>query len=139
MEKFNWSSDYGVGVAEIDEQHKYFFNIANELIDLADRDETSKEELFTLLGKLGDYALYHLGTEEEYFDKFEYPDTAPHRAAHDNYRETIKRYLSDIRDENADVPGIAKKAALYSSGWLAGHIIGMDQMYSTFFNEHGLN
>lgn len=138
MEKFNWTDGYSVGVEEIDTQHKHFFEIANDLVALADSEAPEKDHLFALLGKLGNYALYHMSTEEEYFEKYDYPDVAPHIAAHDTYREVIKQYLSDIRADDADVPTLAKKAALYSSSWLASHITGMDQQYSRFFNEHGL-
>lgn len=138
MEKFNWTDAYSVHVEEIDEQHRHFFEIANELIGLAENDPADKEHLFALLGKLGNYALYHLSTEEEYFEKYDYPDVAPHIAAHESYRTAIKQYLEDVRAEDADVPALAKKAAFYSSSWLAEHITGMDQRYSAFFNERGL-
>lgn len=138
MITFTWAPSYSVGIAEIDEQHQYFFSIANDIIKLADKKDSSKDELFTLLGKLGDYAMYHLSTEEEYFTKFEYPDVAPHIEAHNRFRTEIKKYLVDVREADVDVRGLAMKAALFSNDWLSGHILTMDKLYTKFFNEHGL-
>ena len=42
--KFVWTEKYSVNVAEIDEQHKEFINICNDLLTLAESETFTKEE-----------------------------------------------------------------------------------------------
>jgi hemerythrin-like metal-binding protein len=134
---FTWKEEFSVGVEEIDEQHKTFFQIADEIIALVEKG-AEKDVLMALLGRLNDYAFYHLGTEEDYFDKFDYPDVAPHVAAHNEYRKLMRAYFEKIRKNELDLDQAAKEIALFSTEWLSKHIIGMDKQYTAFFNEHGL-
>ncbi|MFA5083782.1 MAG: bacteriohemerythrin [Candidatus Paceibacterota bacterium] len=137
MEKIIWTEEYSVGIQEIDEQHKHFFGIVNSVLDLTGETPT-KEEIFEVLEKLGDYAFYHFSTEERFFDKFHYPSAVGHIAAHNQYRETIKKYFDEIRSEGADVPELARKIALSSGNWLIGHILEVDRKYTIYFHEQGL-
>ncbi len=137
MNKFIWTEEYSVGIKTIDEQHRRFFEIANSIIDLGEKN-VSKEELLAALGQLGDYALYHLGTEEKYFDEFHYSEAARHVAIHNQYREKIKNYLDATRNEKANIKELAKEIASYSGDWLSHHILIMDKQYTKFFIEHGL-
>ncbi len=137
MEKIIWKNEYSVGVQEIDEQHRHFFEIANSVLDLTQKT-TAKEEVFAVLEKLGDYAFYHFGIEESYFDKLNYPGAVDHIAAHNQYRETIKKYLDEIRSEKTDTSEVAQKIAFYSGNWLIGHILEVDRKYTKYFQEHGL-
>ncbi len=140
MEKFIWNNDYSVGVALIDEQHQHFFEIANEIIDLADKKETGKEALFAYLGELGDYSLYHLGTEEKFFDEFKYENAPQHKVAHDAFRVTIKEHLDAAQNATTDddIMRLSEVAAAFTGDWLKNHILVMDKQYTAFFHEHGL-
>jgi hemerythrin len=137
MNKFIWTEKYSVGVKTIDEQHKRFFEIANSIVDLEEKD-ASREELLAALGQLGDYALYHLNTEEKYFDELHYADAERHVAIHNQYREKIKDYFEKARNEKTDIKELAKEIASYSNDWLSYHILIMDKQYTKFFIEHGL-
>jgi methyl-accepting chemotaxis protein/hemerythrin len=138
-EKFVWTPEYSVGVEMIDEQHRGFFAIANGIIDLAGRGAMSQAEVLEHLGALGDYALYHLGTEEKYFDEFHYPEAPAHVAAHDMFRETIEKYLDDAQHpEDTDLVKLSEAAAKYAGEWLMKHIKIMDQRYVECFHQHGL-
>jgi len=138
MEQFTWTTKYSVGIRSIDEQHQHFFEIANSLVKVALNDASAKEEILALINNLGDYAFYHLKTEENYFDKFKYPDAAEHIAEHDKYRDQIKIYLDLIRDGEADIKKIGKEAAIFSGNWLYHHILLVDTKYTKFFIEKGL-
>lgn len=138
MEKFIWTDKYSIGIREIDEQHQHFFGIANGIIDLTEKENIAKEEIFKALEELGNYAFYHFGTEESYFDKFNYPDAPLHIDAHNKYRETINKYLEDIRKGGIDVKKMAQETASYSSEWLSRHILVVDIQYTKFFKEHGV-
>lgn len=136
---FTWVPAYSVGVQMIDEQHQHFFEIANRLALLAVAEHIDKEELLYLFGELGNYALYHLGTEENLFNELHYPDAQAHIAAHDQYRDEVANRLSrEISEPNADVRVLAEKMARTSNVWLQEHILTVDKKYKEFFNEHGV-
>jgi hemerythrin-like metal-binding protein len=138
MEKFIWTEKVSVGVPSIDEQHQRFFAIANEIIDLVEKGGTNRQELLSILSEMGNYAFYHLSTEEYYFDKYGYPDAESHRLAHNLYREEVNKYLNRAREEGADLNRLLLETAGYSGGWLMGHILDADQKYSRFFQEKGI-
>ncbi|MBN2197691.1 hemerythrin family protein [Candidatus Wolfebacteria bacterium] len=139
MEKFVWSEEYNIGINEIDGQHKHFLEIANKIIDVTIGQNPTKEQIFNLLEELGNYAFYHFGIEEGYFDKFNYQEAPLHIDAHNNYRETIRKYLEDIRKEDVDINKMTEEIVSYSTDWLLKHIVVMDKKYTQYFHEHGLN
>jgi hemerythrin len=127
-----------VGIDSIDEQHKHFFEITNSLIEMALNDAAEKEELIGLLGSLGDYAFYHLNTEESYFDKFHYPDAPMHVEEHNKFREQAKKFMDSVENEKNDIKTLVKEAAIYSGNWLFHHILLVDTKYAKFFQEHNV-
>ncbi|EKD23587.1 MAG: hypothetical protein ACD_81C00217G0016 [uncultured bacterium] len=140
MDTFIWTPEYSVGVQLVDEQHQHFFTIANKLIVLAREEQPDRDALFALFGELGNYALYHLSTEESFFREFAYVDAEEHIAAHNVYREMVaSRFTNAISDPNADVKKLAEEMALYSGEWLQKHILVMDKKFTVFFNTHGFN
>lgn len=136
--KFIWSENYSVGVKLIDKQHRHFFEIANELYDLIEQKVAQRKTLFSFINELGNYALYHFNTEEEYFRKFNYIDAAPHIKEHNDFRERIQKYISSARDIDTNIEGLVYEVAGFSINWLSNHILIMDKKYAPLFNEHGL-
>lgn len=138
MDKFIWTPEYGVGVQIIDEQHRNFFAIANRLIDLSHQENPAKEDLILQFSELGNYALYHLSTEEIFFREFNYEDAPAHIAAHDAYRDMIASHFTNaISDPNVDIKKLAEEMALYSGTWLQQHILVMDKKFTAVFHMHG--
>ncbi|MEK7574514.1 MAG: bacteriohemerythrin [Patescibacteria group bacterium] len=135
--EFVWTDEYSVGIKVIDEQHRQFFGIANSIIRSLGA-KISRGALLASLGELGDYAFYHLGTEESYFDKFEYKDAPSHVAAHDQYRKKIGEFFDQTKNKKTDIKKLAGEMASYSSDWLMNHISLVDKKYTVFFKEHGL-
>ena len=138
MDKFIWTPEYSVGVQLIDEQHQHFFSIANRLLGLAQEEQPTRAQLTDLFGELGDYALYHLSTEESFFREFDYEDTQAHVAAHDAYRKMVaEHFTSELGKPEVDLKHLAAEMANYSGTWLQEHILGMDKKYTEVFNRHG--
>lgn len=115
-DKFIWKDEYSVKVQLIDEQHRIFFQITNRILDFINQPEISqrREALIDLVNDLENYALYHLGIEEEYFDQFHYDGAADHIAAHDQYRSAMKKIFNKARQESSDVNIVAKEATEYA-------------------------
>ena len=138
MEKFVWREEYGVGIPSIDAQHKHFFEITNEIIDLGSKPEVSRIEVHHVADLLGNYALYHLKTEENYFDRTAYPEAARHIEAHNLYRQRIAQYMEGIDSLSTDPKALAEDFAEYSISWLSNHILLVDKKYSHYFQEHDI-
>lgn len=138
-EKFIWTEKYSVNVKEIDAQHQKFISICNHLLESADNPTvlTRKEALINI-EMLGDYAFYHLGTEEELFLKLDYPDTDQHVQTHQLFREKTKFLINKIRDENNNMEETLHEAAMFAGNWLLHHIMTTDKAYTEFFNQHGV-
>jgi hemerythrin len=136
--KIVWTEKYSVNVVEIDEQHKQFIEICNELLNLAEDVTFTEEEALMKVMKLGNYALYHLGTEEELFIKTKYPDASAHVAVHNEFRKKAQDYIEQVRNKKVDTKQIIKEVADFSGEWLLDHILIVDKKYSEWFNSHGI-
>lgn len=130
----DWLPSYEVGVAEIDEQHKKFVLLLNDLYDTID---VGAEEIILgdIIAQLEAYANYHFATEEKYFDKFAYIDSPKHKEIHEDFRKQVaifrKNYLGK---ENL----YSHKILEFMKGWLTNHIVQVDKAYSDCFHDHGL-
>ncbi len=138
MEKFIWTPEYSVKNDTIDEQHKMFFSIANSLTDLVDKPDVTREELIVKVSELGNYAFYHLGTEETMFDAYDYPEEEAHNKTHDAFRSAVTKMMNEVRQPEVNNKEISLKMAEFSGNWLMEHIKVIDQRYADFFVSKGL-
>lgn len=136
--RYTWTEEYSVGVEEIDEQHKEFIRICNSLLELEESESYTQEEALIKIGQLGTYALFHLSTEEEDFKIVNYPNTTEHTEIHNKFREKVKNFEQQFRNEDRDQKLILKEIAEFAGDWLLGHILVEDKKYSKFFNENGI-
>lgn len=133
MGKLEWKNEYSVGVEMIDEQHKVFVSIMNELYT-AIIEKKEKRVLDDVFKQLTAYTQFHFQTEERYFDEFNYEGSAEHKVAHQKLREQIAE-LEMRKDGIMENPF---ELMDFLEDWLVDHIMGMDKKYSTCFKEHGL-
>jgi hemerythrin len=136
--KFSWDNSYSVDIALIDEQHRRFFEVANQAYAAAESGTTNRKELLALLLELNDYALFHLSTEENYFKQFFFVDAPLHVTMHDIYRARMNDFLLRARSESEDTQTLVREAADFAGNWLESHIMVMDKAYTQTFKEHGL-
>lgn len=122
-EAITWENIYSVGIEEIDMQHKKLLEIINELDELLNADIT-KSGIEAVLVELKEYIEIHFSTEEEYMEKYHYPDLAEHKMLH-------KEFIAKIKNaeciEDATIEGIEVIDFLYN--WLINHIMVEDKKY----------
>lgn len=118
-----WSSDLEIGVPELDEQHKYFFDIANRIIDLQDKLNVTKAEILDAIGKLGGYSMDHFATEETMLNQLGEPAVEAHLAKHDKFRKEIKEFILSIEASDADDKQIASKVAEFACSYVNHHML----------------
>ena len=130
----NWSGDLSVNVAEIDRQHKKLISLINELHD-AMKAGKGRETLEKIINGLIVYAETHFSTEEIYFDRFEYPDQAAHRAEHASFIRKVLVFRDDLEKRKLT---LSIDIIIFLRDWLQNHIERTDKKYSRLFNEKGL-
>ncbi len=136
MDTFIWSDKYNVGFPDIDEQHKKFFSIINELLEFINTRQPDYV-LNNSLKALADYSNYHFDLEEKYFNEFNYPEKEFHIREHNEFRNEVSKFYSD-RSLSPDVYITAFKLGDYAQEWLKKHILDVDRKYVDFFKAHGV-
>ncbi|HHY09617.1 MAG TPA: hypothetical protein GX528_03530 [Firmicutes bacterium] len=68
-----WTADLEIGVKEIDDQHKIWFQKAEELFE-AGKNRRAKEVIGELLDFLDDYTKQHFAAEEKFMQSIDYPE-----------------------------------------------------------------
>ena len=134
MALIEWSSGLSVQVHEIDEQHKKLIGLINQLQD-AMRTGKGKDLVGKTINELVRYTVNHFSTEEKYFDKFDYPDTAAHMDEHAKFIKEVSAFKKEFDEGRI---GLTIKLMNFLSDWLRNHIMGSDKKYGPFFNEKGL-
>ncbi|MCF6365328.1 MAG: bacteriohemerythrin [Bacteroidales bacterium] len=129
-----WDKSYSLGIDLIDKQHKKLTDIINKLF--SSFSEGKAEELIpTVINELTEYTIYHFKTEEELFDKYNYPGKENHVSGHNSFIEQVNNWKIKLKnnDENVHYECIS-----YLKSWLIEHIQGSDVSYSNFFKENNI-
>jgi len=135
MALIRWENKMSVKVKEIDEQHKKLVNMINELHQ-AMLERKSKEALGEIIDGLIEYTDTHFKTEQKYFDKFGYPEADTHKKEHQDF---VKKVVDFKKGYDEGKLLLSLDIMNFLKDWLVNHIMGSDQKYSDFFNQHGLH
>jgi len=120
-----WTEDLSVGVDLIDEQHKLWFEKANQLYK-AGQEGRAKEFIIEMFDFLDDYTKQHFKDEEKYMEKIKYPQIDAQRKAHASFIEDLAKLKKDYNESGGNILLIinANKMIL---NWLTQHIRNMDK------------
>lgn len=135
MPLIQWDNHLSVQVGELDDQHKRLIKMINDLQD-AMRAGKGKDVVGKILNELVRYTLDHFSTEEKYFDRFDYPDTAAHMDEHARFVKEVAGFKKEFEEGRI---GLTIKLMNFLSDWLQKHILGSDKKYGPYFNEKGLH
>ncbi len=129
-----WSDDLSVGIRLIDEQHKVLLGLINEL-HAAMRARKSDTVLVGVVERLKEYTVKHFGQEEEYFERYGYPETVQHKAAHAKLVQQVLDFEAGLKSGKAKV---TMEIMRFLKDWLINHIQGTDKRYAPFLNSKGI-
>jgi hemerythrin-like metal-binding protein len=132
--EIKWKDEYIVGIKEIDDQHKYFIALLNDLYNAVCSNK-GRQELNDLFQELSNYAEKHFATEEKYFDEFNYDGAEEHKMKHQEMRDEIKKIENQKAGNEIDFYG---NIVYFLKDWLEDHFEKMDQEYEECFTKHGL-
>lgn len=125
-----WDESYSVNNAELDNQHKKWVEIVNDLLigleeDGGDYADTSGEALAAMLR----YARQHFMVEEKYMREIGFPETVAHIRIHNEFYGLVSSSLSAA--EGGGKVGAAELLQ-FMRGWLLEHILKEDKKYSLY-------
>ncbi len=129
-----WTSDFSVGVAEIDDQHRNLIDLVNDLHQAMTEGHGWNEMEATFKG-LSAYIQKHFSYEEGLLEKFNYPDMDLHRLEHKVFVRQIQKFRSQY---DAGEYLISQKVMNYLKEWLTQHIKVIDKEYGPFLNQQGI-
>ena len=128
MELIKWSSQYELGIEEIDNQHKGLVIIINELFSLMSQGK-AKNNLDKIFDHLTDYTKKHFLAEEVMLFKFGYKEFDNHKDEHKKFVEKLNDLKKDM--SNGDVT-TSLKVLNFLKDWLLNNIQISDKKYSSF-------
>jgi len=129
-----WSDEYNLGIKIIDDQHREFVEIIDELYTSL-QNVSSKPDLEKILEKLVNYKNIHFSTEEKYFKEFNYEGAVEHETQHRMFNEKITEFQKKSQEGTYN---IGFDLIDYLEDWLVDHLANMDKKYVACFHEHGL-
>ena len=130
----NWEGIQKTTLAEIDDQHKKLIELINKLHE-GFKNKKAKKEIKDNLKSIIDYTAYHFGTEENYFEAFNFEDADDHIK---NHKQFIKQ-LTDF--QSAFSEGKEKLNMNFLNDlkeWFTNHIANLDSIYIELFKDNGV-
>ncbi len=121
-----WDESFSVEVKEIDEQHKKWISIINELHDSLIKGIGFDEITGKSLKAMEEYAAFHFAFEEQYMSEIGFSDFSTHKQTHDEFREKIRKY---VRDEATGKLVLNTEIMRILKDWLVNHILHCDKQY----------
>ncbi|MBF0339155.1 MAG: hemerythrin family protein [Nitrospirae bacterium] len=123
-----WNDNIGLGIREIDDQHKVLIDIINKLFD-AMSAKKAKDILSAIFKELIDYTRYHFSAEETLMETCKYPDLAQHK--HEHERLTVQ--VLDLQEQFAEGKVMVDaKLMNFLRDWLIDHIHISDKKICLF-------
>lgn len=133
MSSLRWSDDlHGVGIEEIDSQHKRMLEMARELHSALTRLETE-----TVCGRLFDelvaYTAHHFETEERLMVESEYPKLEEHKGQHEELTEQLNEMH---RESKVGTRWLSVDLTDFLGSWLLEHTDTSDREFGQYYLAH---
>lgn len=127
---FQFTEDCILGIEQIDDEHRYLFELLNKGLDMLRNDYLldQYEDLKALMLELEDYSEQHFADEEKYMEKIRDPELILQRSQHMIFREKIRGWSFENIDNEEDQKRVLEELLNFLAKWLYHHIIGSDMM-----------
>jgi methyl-accepting chemotaxis protein len=127
---FEWNDRLSVGVDGMDDQHKRFLVLINELHDSMKQGK-GPDTLRNILDELARYTEYHFSAEEELMEKHRCPDIELQKAAHRKFEDKVHEFQHRFAKGDQTV---LLDAMTTIREWLINHIQKMDKKYGPYIH-----
>lgn len=123
-----WTDNLSVNIKEIDNQHKKFLELVNELHNAVIAKKSHLVES-KIIDSLIEYAFYHFTLEERYLDRSNYPYTEKHKKEHEEFVDKIIK-LKKEHDKNK--LSFTIKMINFMNNWWVDHVLNSDKKYEPY-------
>lgn len=131
MSTFVWKTDFSVGIKEMDDQHRGFFDILNKLGEAAGGNK-GMEVVGPVLLQLSEYSRHHFSEEENWLKIIGYPGLQYQKKQHEFFISQV----TDLQERYTGGDGNIPMSTLeFLRDWLLSHILDTDKKYGTFMLE----
>jgi hemerythrin len=134
MALMTWTPRYSVGIETLDNQHKTFLRILNEL-HAGSMSGKAREVSGPLLREIISLASEHFSTEERLMASTGFPGLASHRAEHQKLSGKLSEFVS--RHEKGDTTAYTQ-LLYFIRDWLNKHMQSEDQEYAPWLSGRGV-
>ena len=134
MPLITWNDELSVNIKEIDEQHKKWISMLNDLHE-AMRIGKGSEKLDDIFDGLVEYTKVHFATEEELLRSNGYPFYSGHKKIHDDMINEVE--LLQLRHKSGEV-ALSIDVMNFLKNWLSEHIMMTDKNYGPYLNSKGI-
>lgn len=127
---FEFTDDCLTGIEQIDEEHRFLFELLNKAYQLAVMDYHSDyyQQIKEILTELDRYAEEHFAHEEAYMTQIRDPELILQRAQHAFFRDKILSFdFANIDDVESQQRVLAELVSFLAK-WLYRHILSSDIM-----------
>ena len=138
MSEIVWDDSYSVGNDALDEQHKKWISIYNNIHsvmiegDVAERNAIGEKIVKEML----DYTRDHFKFEEEYMRSIGFPDLSEHYRKHKDFDNEVYALYREIQKGdfvfNTEIISLIRN-------WLQEHILEEDRMYARYLEQKRSN
>jgi len=135
VELVEWNDSLSVGISKIDKEHQVLIKLINDLND-AMQNGTAKDIIGSIVGELVKYTVNHFKTEEDWFEEYNYPDTAAHKQEHSEFVAKAAEFQAGYADGSIT---LTIEIITFLSDWIEEHINGTDKKYTQFLNDKGIS
>lgn len=131
MKDITWSKILGVGVEEIDDDHRKLVGIFNEL-NRAVREGESADYRAATLTELIHCTVWHFSHEDRLMLKHRYPEIDQHREAHRELVAAAQELQAKLAQADT---AVANTEIEFLERWLTEHILTADQRLGSFLAQ----
>lgn len=128
-----WNKRLEVGVNLIDEQHKKWFEKADQLFE-AGKSGKSKEYIVKMFDFLDDYTRTHFKDEEKYMQSINYPEINVQKQMHADFIKKLSELRKQYETAGANITVIISTNQIILD-WLTNHISKVDKKIGEFANK----
>jgi len=129
--QFEWKKDFSVGIKELDDQHKSFFDILKRLGKVAGGNK-GMEIVGPVLQELNEYSRHHFTEEENWLKVIGYPGLQSQKQQHEFFISQVTDLQGRYSQGDANIP---LSTVEFLREWLLSHILETDKKYGTFMLE----
>lgn len=129
-----WTNDLSVGVNMVDEQHKIWFQKADQLFEAGKKGQ-AKEFVGQMLDFLDDYTKKHFQDEEKYMLSIKYPEYDRQKSLHTAFIGQLDNIKKEFNESGGNIL-VVLNANQMVVDWLVKHISNEDKKIGVFVKNN---